>query len=55
MFACIPTQDRTLRLYDGLYHGLFNEPERHVVLGEVVAWLDARSVPQQLHTPAQRA
>lgn len=43
--------DRTLRVYDGLYHELFNEPERRVVLGDVVAWLDARTVAQ--HFPAQ--
>jgi hypothetical protein len=38
-----------------VYHEPFNEPERRVVLGDVVAWLDARSVPQQLHTPTQGA
>jgi alpha-beta hydrolase superfamily lysophospholipase len=43
--------DRTLRLYGGLYHELFNEPERRVVLGDVTAWLDARTVPQ--HVEAQ--
>ena len=36
--------DRTLRMYEGLYHDLFNEPEKGVVLGDVVAWLDARTV-----------
>lgn len=51
----VGSPDRTLRLYEGLYHELFNEPERRVVLGDVVAWLDARSVPQQLHTPTQSA
>jgi lysophospholipase len=38
--------DRTLRLYEGLYHDLFNEPERRVALGDVAAWLDARTVPR---------
>jgi acylglycerol lipase len=33
--------DRTLRLYDGLYHEILNEPERETVLGDVVGWLDA--------------
>ena len=44
--------DRTLRLYEGLYHELFNEPERRVVLGDVAAWLDARTVPRpaEAHT-----
>ena len=35
--------DKTLRLYEGLYHELFNEPEKGVVLGDVAAWLDART------------
>ena len=44
--------DRTLRLYDGLYHELFNEPERRVVLGDVTGWLDARTVPQHVEAQA---
>jgi alpha-beta hydrolase superfamily lysophospholipase len=34
--------DKTLVLYDGLYHEIFNEPERDRVLGDVVRWMDAR-------------
>lgn len=37
------SRDKTLRLYDGLYHEIFNEPERDKVLGDVIAWLDERS------------
>lgn len=33
--------DRTLKIYDGLYHEVFNEPERGRVLADLVAWLDA--------------
>jgi acylglycerol lipase len=33
--------DKTLKVYDGLYHEVFNEPERATVLGDVRAWLDA--------------
>ena len=32
--------DKTLRLYVGLYHEVFSEPERRQVLADVVAWLD---------------
>lgn len=32
--------DKTLRIYDGLYHEIFNEPEQATVLAELVAWLD---------------
>lgn len=33
--------DKTLRLYPGGYHELFNDRERDEVLREVLAWLDA--------------
>ena len=32
--------DLTLKLYDGLYHEILNEPERDEVVGDIVAWLD---------------
>lgn len=34
--------DRTLRVFDGLWHEVLNEPERELVLAELVAWLRAR-------------
>jgi acylglycerol lipase len=33
--------DKTLKIYDGLHHEIFNEPEHEMVLGDVAAWLDA--------------
>lgn len=36
------SKDKTLKIYDGLYHEVFNEPERDQVLGDVEAWLDER-------------
>jgi acylglycerol lipase len=33
--------DKTLKMYDGLWHEIFNEPERDMVLADLVAWLDA--------------
>ncbi len=36
----VSSPDRTLRLYNGLYHEVFNEPEREQVLGELSGWLD---------------
>ena len=32
--------DKTLRLYTGLYHEIFSEPERQQVLDDLLAWLD---------------
>lgn len=34
--------DKTLKLYDGLYHDLFHEPEKDQVTADVIEWLDAR-------------
>jgi alpha-beta hydrolase superfamily lysophospholipase len=28
-----------LKVYPGLYHEVFNEPERAEVLGDVVSWI----------------
>ncbi len=33
--------DKTLKVYDGLFHEVFNEPEHATVLADVLAWLDA--------------
>ena len=35
------SNDKTLRVYEGLYHELFNEPERARVLADVEQWLAA--------------
>ncbi len=35
--------DKTLKMYPGLYHEIFNEPERAQVLQDVQAWLAARA------------
>jgi alpha-beta hydrolase superfamily lysophospholipase len=32
--------DKTLKIYDGLYHEVYNEPERDQVLGDVETWLE---------------
>jgi alpha-beta hydrolase superfamily lysophospholipase len=42
LHARVSSRDKTLKLYDGLYHEIYNEPERDRVLDDVVAWLDAR-------------
>ncbi len=35
--------DKTLRLYDGLYHETFNEPEHDTVLADLADWLRIRT------------
>ena len=36
------SDDVSIIHYDGLYHELLNEPEREQVLGDIVAWIEAR-------------
>lgn len=36
------SKDKTLRIWDGLYHEVLNEPERDEVIDEIVDWFDAR-------------
>jgi alpha-beta hydrolase superfamily lysophospholipase len=33
---------RTVRLYEGLFHEAYNEPEREQVLADLEAWIGAR-------------
>ncbi len=35
-------KDKTLKLYDGFYHEVLNEPEKEMVLSDIVRWLEAR-------------
>ena len=37
--ARIGSSDRTVKRYEGLYHEIFNEPEKEVVLADLRAWL----------------
>jgi alpha-beta hydrolase superfamily lysophospholipase len=42
LMACVGSQDAHLEVYPGLYHEVFNEPERAVVLDDVTSWIEAR-------------
>jgi len=35
-------KQRTVRLYEGLFHEAYNEPEREQVLADLQAWIDAQ-------------
>ena len=35
--------DKTLRMYPGLWHEIFNEPERERVISDLVAWVSERA------------
>lgn len=34
--------DKTLKIYEGLYHEILNEPEKEQVMAEMVVWMGAR-------------
>ncbi|WP_322857830.1 alpha/beta hydrolase [Mycobacterium shigaense] len=42
LVASVGSSDVELKVYPGLYHEVFNEPEQDQVLGDVVAWITAR-------------
>ena len=42
LYEKVASKDKTLRLYEGLYHEIFNEPERAQVFADMEAWLDIR-------------
>ncbi|MGH3675143.1 MAG: lysophospholipase [Mycobacterium sp.] len=42
LVECVGSTDVHLKVYPELYHEVFNEPERAVVLGDVASWIEAR-------------
>ncbi len=42
VYARAGSQDKTLKMYDGLWHEIFNEPERDAVIVDLITWLDSR-------------
>lgn len=43
LYANISSQDKTLKIFDGLYHEIYNEYEKHTVYALVADWLDQRA------------
>lgn len=42
LYEHISSSDKTLTIYPGLYHEIFNEPERAEVLAHVLGWCESR-------------
>jgi len=40
VYQAFGTDDRSVKLYDGLYHEVFNEPERARVTADLLRWLE---------------
>jgi alpha-beta hydrolase superfamily lysophospholipase len=43
LHARASSTDKTLILYPGLYHEIFNEPEREQVVNDLIEWIEKRS------------
>lgn len=41
LYARAKSADKTLKMYEGLYHEILNEPEKGEVMADMVQWLDA--------------
>jgi acylglycerol lipase len=41
LYNAVSSADKTLKIYEGLYHETHNEPERAMVLHDVEVWLEA--------------
>ena len=41
VYAALGSTDKTVKIYDGLYHEIYNEPEHPRVIDDLVAWLEA--------------
>lgn len=51
LYDRVGSRDKTLKIYEGLFHEVFNEPEREQVLRDVESWLEARRAGP--YTPLQ--
>ena len=40
LYDKVSSEDKTLKVYEGLYHEVFNEPEKEMVLKDVESWLE---------------
>lgn len=47
------SKDKTLKMYDGWYHELVNEPEKQLVLDEMAEWIAARLHGKTKQSPAK--
>lgn len=41
LYVRAKSADKTLKMYEGLYHEILNEPEKNEVMADMVQWLDA--------------
>jgi lysophospholipase len=42
LFDSIATDDKALKIYEGLYHEILNEPEKERVFEDIFKWIEER-------------
>ena len=42
LYKKVQSEDKALKLYDGLYHEILNEPEKEAIMEDIRIWLDER-------------
>ena len=47
LYDAVSSVDKEIRIYDGFYHEVFNEPEHNKVLRDVEIWLEAHLGPRK--------
>jgi len=47
LYDAVSSADKEIKIYDGLYHEVFNEPEHDKVLRDVELWLEAHLGPRK--------
>jgi len=47
LYDAVSSADKEIRIYDGLYHEVFNEPEHDKVLRDIEIWLEAHIGPRK--------
>ena len=52
LVECVASDDAHLKVYPELYHEVFNEPERAVVLDDVASWIEAKTLKAVAALPA---
>jgi alpha-beta hydrolase superfamily lysophospholipase len=58
LYHAVSSEDRELKIYPGLYHEIFNEPEHAAVFADLLSWCEARLpsvVAPVVSTPADVA
>ncbi|MBX2847122.1 MAG: lysophospholipase [Acidiferrobacterales bacterium] len=43
LYKLVSSKDKTIKIYEGLFHEIFNEPDYEKIYSEVVNWLDAHT------------